>query len=104
MTPYEINAEGGITITPDQLSPEGRTEIKAAIDKAKSLLASYPLYSWIENGQVVTPTPENPGLELIEDILVDIFKVPAADLHLVSPSLYAQAKAYAAAWLDTRDE
>ena len=104
MNLYEIQAAGGITITPDQLSPEGRAEIVAAIDKAKDILASHPLYSWIENGQVVTPTPENPGLELIEDVLVDVFKVPPADLHLVSPSLYAQAKAYAAAWLDSRDE
>lgn len=104
MNLYEVKAAGGITITPNQLSPKGRAEIVAAIDKAKDILASHPPYSWIENGEIVTPTPENPGLALIEDVLVHVLKVPAADLHLVSPSLYAQAKAYAAAWLDCRGE
>lgn len=91
------NEEGGVTVTVDQLSTDGRALITRGIALAHALLEDAPPYSWIENGQIVSPTPENPGFGLIEAILEKVFFVDTRriDTDSVPPELRDMAYAYA---------
>lgn len=91
------NEEGGVTVTVDQLSPYGRDLISRGIAQAREMLEDAPPYSWIENGQIVSPTPDDPGFELIEAILEKVFFVDTRriDTDSVPPEIRAMAYAYA---------